>query len=241
MTRIAENFSAHAQSYDEFAKIQPLVAARLAATLTGKPRRILEIGCGTGHLSAHLLQNFPDAELVLSDISSSMLALCQQKLGSKPTYLCFDAASLPQGLGRFDLIVSSLALQWIDDLGLCLQHLSEHLQPHGRLAVSILGNKNFSEWASLLREFGGVPGLHHYPSIENFPWPEGKKGEVSQEFLQEHYKSGTAFLKALKKIGASAARRDHKPTSVAQMRQVLKATEQGFAVTYHVLYANLMP
>lgn len=239
MTKIAENFSTHAQSYDEFAKIQPLVAARLAATLSLKPQRILEIGCGTGHLSAHLLKKFPDAEIVLSDISPAMLALCQQRFAGRPSYLCCDGASLPQDLGRFDLIVSSLALQWVEDLGGCLRHLITHLQPHGRLAVSVLGNENFPEWASLLRQFGAAPGLHHYPSLEIFPWPDSKKGHLKQEFLQEQYKNGTAFLKALKKIGASTARPGHKPVSAAKMRKILKATEQGFKVTYHVLYADL--
>ena len=83
MSAINKNFSSGAAKYDNVAYIQPLVAARLAAKIDGGPRRILEIGCGTGALSLHLAKIFPDAELILTDISLPMLEICKAKLNGR--------------------------------------------------------------------------------------------------------------------------------------------------------------
>lgn len=239
MSLIADRFSAGAQYYDSVVQIQPRVATHLAARLSGQPRRILEIGCGTGGLSAHLVRLYPQAELVLSDISPSMLALCQRNIGAGPIYRCCDAAQLEPELGKFDLIVSSLALQWVPDLAACLQHLVAHLNQGGRLELAVLGVQNFIEWRKILEGFGFDAGLHAYPSVDNFPWPEPYKGCIEQEFLPEHHKNSSAFLKSLKMIGAGSARPDHKPLSISQMRQILKNTDFSFSVSYHILYVSL--
>lgn len=239
MSLIADRFSAAAQNYDAVVQVQPLVAAHLAARLSGIPRRILEIGCGTGGLSAHLVRLYPESELVLSDISPAMLALCQGNIGTGPVYRCCDAMQLDADIGRFDLIVSSLALQWVQDLPACLQHLASHLNQGGRLAFAVLGQQNFKEWRQLLKESGLEAGLHAYPSAENFPWPAPYHGHIEQEFLREHHKNAAAFLKSLKQIGAGSARPDHKPLSHSQMRRVLQNADSGFSVSYHILYGSL--
>lgn len=239
MTRIIDSFTASAKSYDEAAYIQPIVAAHLAARLTSMPKRILEIGCGTGGLSAHLLNKFPDADFVLSDISPAMLSVCHENIGDKPIYRVIDAENPPFDCGFFDLVVSSLALQWVGNLPEALGKLINSLNPGGTLAFSLLGSQNFKEWNELLKNHGASSGLHDYPSAESFLWPAPYKGAIAQEFIQEHHKSGTAFLKALKKIGAGTARPGHKPISSAAMKQVLKASETGFTVSYHVLYGTI--
>lgn len=243
MTRIADRFSEAADHYDASARVQPVVAAHLAAQLAAWqafwPQKILEIGCGTGGLSAHLLQIFPDAELVLSDISPSMLALCQRQIGEKPIYRQVDTQNLPPDLGSFDLIVSSLALQWVEDLPSTLNHLIALLNPGGRLAFAVLGNENFKEWSQLLLRSGAPSGLHSYPSAETFCWPEPYKGLIEQEFLYEQHESGAAFLKSLKQIGAATPHAAHKPIPVPIMKRILKASETGFRVSYHILYGDV--
>ncbi len=86
--RIASAFTAQADVYDAAADLQWLVAERLAEQITGRikktPRRILEIGCGTGFLSARLADAFPETRLVLTDIAPTMLARCRARIGDKP-------------------------------------------------------------------------------------------------------------------------------------------------------------
>ena len=239
MSVVADRFTSSAARYDATVRIQPIVASHLAARLSGQPARILEIGCGTGGLSAHLLKKFPEAELVLSDVSTAMLALCKKNIGKKPRYLVIDADHLPADIGRYDLIVSSLALQWVHDLPGTLKNLIDILNPGGRLAFALLGDQNFQEWRLLMQKFGLVSGLHDYPSANDFCWPAPYRGVIEEELLQEHHENGAAFLKSLKKIGAATARTGHRPISASMMKQVLKASEAGFSVSYHVLYGDL--
>ena len=240
MSLVKENFSNGAMIYDKVARIQPLVAARLAGKLHASPARILEIGCGTGGLSIHLSRRFPDAEIVLTDISAPMLEVCKEKLGGKGVFKIMDGERPDISLGHFDLITSSLAMQWFNDLPEALYRLAQLLTPGGQLAFSTLGKKNFQEWHDLLLRFNLKSGLHQYPDAMKFPWPVGLEGDVEEEFKAEHHESGAAFLKTLKEMGAGAPRLGYKPSSALNLRRPLLASANGFVVTYHILYGFLM-
>lgn len=239
MSRIAKNFSAQASNYDEAVFVQPLVAAHLAERLQGRPARILEIGCGTGGLSAHLAEKFPGAELVLTDISASMLNLCEERIGKMAHFHVMDGAHPDAGLGQFDLIASSLAMQWFEDLQGGISNLLALLKPGGVLGFAVLGEKNFKEWQDLLAESGIQSGLHAYPSMENFLWPEGYEGRLEEEFIAVPHANGQAFLKSLKRIGAGAPRAGYSPLPPSSIKHLLAQSSGGFTATYHVLYGML--
>lgn len=239
MSGVIKNFSAHAASYDKAACVQPIIAAKLASKLNGNPSRILEIGCGTGGLSIHLAQLFPDAELILTDIAAPMLRVCEQRLSGKAALRLMNGENPDVELGQFDLIVSSMAMQWFNDLPLALSRLARMLKPGGQLAFATLGNGNFPEWRALLDKHDAGVGLHDYPSVDAFPWPIGTTGHIEEECLKEEHRNGAAFLKSLRAIGAAAPRMGYKPLPPEKMRRLLIATSKGFAVTYHVLYGSL--
>lgn len=44
------------------------------------PRRILELGCGTGNLTAMIARAYPNSDLVAVDFSGQALAECQRRL-----------------------------------------------------------------------------------------------------------------------------------------------------------------
>ena len=55
---IALNFSKHARGYDRYARLQKIMADRLASFLPNiMPDKVLEIGCGTGLFTKHLLSH----------------------------------------------------------------------------------------------------------------------------------------------------------------------------------------
>jgi len=113
--RVEAAFSQAAQ-YDSAASVQAETARRLAlklAALPVAPARILEIGCGTGLLSRHLAAAFPAAQLTLTDISAAMLERCKARLGEGPAYRVMDGEAADSAMGNFDLIASSLAVQWL--------------------------------------------------------------------------------------------------------------------------------
>ena len=78
--------------------------------------RVLDLGAGTGILSAMIAEAFPNARITLVDISSEMLALARQKLGDdrRIRYLQANIALLALP-GEFDAVVSALAIHHLKD------------------------------------------------------------------------------------------------------------------------------
>jgi len=116
----------------------------MAARGRRRPRRILELGAGTGGLTALLLERFPEAEIVGVDGSPEMLARARAKLsvaGSRLRLECAafeDVAGAGTRLGKFDLVVSSFSLHHMEhermrDLFAALRRM---LEPSGQLLVA---------------------------------------------------------------------------------------------------------
>ncbi|WP_282935247.1 class I SAM-dependent methyltransferase [Paenibacillus sp. RC67] len=73
--------------------------------------RILDLGAGTGLLSAGILHKFPQAQLTLVDLSEKMLATARQRFAGnrKVEYIIADYSQYEFD-GPFDAIVSSLSI-----------------------------------------------------------------------------------------------------------------------------------
>jgi tRNA (cmo5U34)-methyltransferase len=79
--------------------------------------RVLELGVGTGTLTARLLARYPHAELVGVDLSRRMIALGRAKVRryrDRVTLLQGDLADYPDDQ-RYDAVVSSLAIHHLSD------------------------------------------------------------------------------------------------------------------------------
>ena len=79
--KIAARFGGSAGIYDRHASLQARVARRLGALLpASRAPRVLEIGCGTGFFTQHLLRRYPDGDFLITDIAPEMLAICRQRV-----------------------------------------------------------------------------------------------------------------------------------------------------------------
>ena len=86
-----------------------------------RPRRILDLGCGVGHMTIGLKEAFPDAEVWGVDLSSSFVRLGHlwaEDMGLAVNFLQADAADTGLEAGSFDLIVSQILFHetWHDKL-----------------------------------------------------------------------------------------------------------------------------
>ena len=234
-----KGFEAQAAMYDSVASVQAAVARVLAARLTGAPGRILEIGCGTGFLSAELAARFTGAALVLTDLSPAMLAQAERRLGQRASYRVMDGQWPDAELGTFDLIASSLVLQWFDDLPGALARLSGLLAPGGVLAFATLGAESFTEWRQAHAEMGLHCGLRDYAGATEFPWPAGFACRLEAEFIEERHADGRGFIRALKTLGAAQSPAAHRPLGAGRFRALLGRFSGGFTARYQVLYGEV--
>lgn len=112
--------------------------------LAGRPRRVLDLGCGTGDLACALaMQGGSDVEVTGLDASEPMLALARRKAASQPgcrvTFLQGDTAALPFADGHFDVVGIAFAFRnLVYKNPRAEQHLKQILRvlvPGGRLVA----------------------------------------------------------------------------------------------------------
>jgi malonyl-CoA O-methyltransferase len=240
--RIRDRFAAGAGRYDSAGELQwrvaEMLAERLTAGLTRMPQRILEIGCGTGFLSARLADNFPTAALTFSDIAPAMLERCRARLGDRHDYLVIDGEAPVSVSGGFDLIVSSLAFQWFSDLSAALTNLAALLAPGGNLVFATLGEHTFWEWRQAHAKLGFPCGTPDYPSLADFPWPP-LDWKCVEEMLSQTYADGFDFVTSLKSLGASEPKEGYRPLAPGPFRQILAEFSGGAVMTYHLLFGEI--
>lgn len=117
MEHIRQAFNKFAQDYDNQREYiipdmrQYYDAAVWAMETAAQKPAILDVGAGTGLLSAFLLEKFPDARLTLMDISENMLDMARLRFASRPgtEYVVCDYSRSELG-GPFDLICSALSI-----------------------------------------------------------------------------------------------------------------------------------
>ncbi|MEH6444062.1 MAG: malonyl-ACP O-methyltransferase BioC [Oceanospirillaceae bacterium] len=147
--RIANSFSNAAVTYDGSAQLQQDVGyelLKLINTQKDSPDKILDLGCGTGFFSQRLASLFPEANLVCLDIAHGMLKHARQSRKSeKMQWLCADAEAIPLQNNSIDLLFSSLAIQWCENLPMLFEEIYRVLSKDGMAVISTLGPASLNE------------------------------------------------------------------------------------------------
>jgi len=99
-------------------------------------RRVLEVGCGAGPLTAWLVDH--GARVAALDVSPGMLRLARDRVGHRAAFLLADLEqSLPLAAGSsFDLVVASLVLHYVRNWEAVLHEFGRVLRPDGAVVFS---------------------------------------------------------------------------------------------------------
>jgi len=138
---------------------QDAVLRRLAPL---RPRRVLDLGCGTGILAARVRRTLPAVEVVGCDFSRGMLGRAAAR-SPEASWVQGDALRLPFADASFDAALSTEAFHWFPDPHAALAELHRVLAPRAILLVSLVNPP--TEWLS--RAAGGLSRLAGEP----FEWP----------------------------------------------------------------------
>ena len=106
--------------------------------------KVLDIGCGTGELSAELARQVgPSGQVVAIDPGAARLEHARHSVPQGLDNLTFEQASaehMPQvGHGSIDLAFSNYALHWVLDPTAVFDELRRVLRPGGRFVAEFLG------------------------------------------------------------------------------------------------------
>ncbi len=116
-----KEFSRHACSYDSHTSVQKEVAHYLVSHITSAPKRIVDLGCGSGEVYKNI--DWEIEHFVGVDSSAQM---SQKHPTCKGVFIInedFDSPELPLKLqAPYDLLISSSALQWSSNIEHIIQY-----------------------------------------------------------------------------------------------------------------------
>ena len=122
MSEIQRKFDAISKKYDEQRrKFIPCFDDFYGATVSvssvdAENPGILDIGAGTGLLSAFLMERYPEASFTLIDISEKMLDMAKDRFrnNSNVKYIAADYSKY-DFTGKYDLVVSAVSIHHLED------------------------------------------------------------------------------------------------------------------------------
>lgn len=113
---------------------QPALRATLP-DLTGL--RVLDIGCGMGHLALYCIRQGA-ASVVGTDISEKMIAVAREHAADpRIEYRVTPIEDLELPPSHFDLVVSSLALHYVADYAAVVRNVTRWLAPGGSFVYTV--------------------------------------------------------------------------------------------------------
>lgn len=253
--RVRRNFSCHAGEYDRYAVVQKRVVGELIRLLRGEGEPsgpLLDVGTGTGLLTAELLRNFPDVRPVVSDLAHGMTLHAAERLPAVPA-IDADARTLPFRDGVFDLVLSSSVYQWVEDLPAAFREASRILAPGGRFAFALFAERTLFELRDAHLRAAAESGVPSH--VQEFPTEMRVRTALEEAGFRnvrlasaeetELHPDVPSLLRALKRIGAGNAA-SVRPDGLAPrrvMQRMIALYEERhrrgehIPATYHVLYA----
>ncbi|MGZ8583637.1 MAG: class I SAM-dependent methyltransferase [Actinomycetota bacterium] len=126
--------------------------------------RVLDAGCGTGQVTAALLDRLPRGEVVALDGSASMIDRARERLGDeRVTYVVADLQEPLPVEQPVDAVLSTATFHWVLDHDALFRNLATVMRPGAQLAAQCGGKGNIASVERALRDMGeGFVGHKHF-------------------------------------------------------------------------------
>ena len=207
--KIAQSFSRAAGTYDAVAGLQRYVGEQLMSALPAhlpEGARILDVGSGTGFFTRQLVGRFGEQAVIGLDIAEGMLTHAAQYSSVPIAWLCGDAEQLPLADNSVDLIFSSLAIQWCNQLPLLMCELQRVLKPGGQVFIATLGPATLHELKAAWQQVDNYVHVNRFQPLEALRTSALAAGlsrcDLQQELRVLHFERLQDLTRELKALGA---------------------------------------
>jgi ubiquinone/menaquinone biosynthesis C-methylase UbiE len=141
--RDVQAFDERAASYESgrYAQLHKEISdrvAELAVTLVAAPRRVLDVGCGTGYLLRQLAGRLPGTgEFLGVDAAPKMIEVARSESSdARLNFVLGTAERLPAAEGAYDLVVSTTSFDHWGDQAAGVRECARALAPGGTLVLT---------------------------------------------------------------------------------------------------------
>ncbi len=225
-------FEKHAKLYDKFSKVQKEVAVELIKNIKSKPKKILDIGCGSGAIYKNISWDID--KFVGVDNSSSMCSLHPKN--SKTEIICedFDAIKfdgLCEVFGKFDMIISSSSLQWSKDIE---NIFAQSKKSSKDIAFAIFTDKTFQDIYKITKKQSFLPKVEDISRYAKENWDV----KIWQKRYRLYFEDNLSKFRYIKKSGTSGG---VERLSYKQMRELIRRYPNDyleFEVIFIISYSN---
>lgn len=251
-------FENSAASYDEAAVLQREVGHRMLERLDyikHEPATILDVGAGTGFCSHQLAERYARSEIYALDFAFNMLRQVRmgagwwQRFRKRFNFIAGDAEQLPLADGSVDMLVSSLAIQWCNDLDRVFAEFRRVLAPGGLLMFTTFGPDTLKELRNSWAAVDGVSHVNQFFDMHDIGDALMRHGfaqpVMDTEYITMTYRDVMDLMKELKQIGAHNVMqgRNRHMTTKSQLKKMLTAYEQFrqkdvLPASYEVVYGH---
>ena len=146
--------------------------------------RVLDAGCGTGRVTAALVERLPRGQVVAVDGSPSMVEQARERLG--PGVEVFVADLLELELDEpVDAILSTATFHWIADHDRLFERLFAALRPGGRIVAQCGGAGNVATVQAAI-DAVAEPALEGWAGPWNFQSPARTAARLERIGFTEH-------------------------------------------------------
>jgi ubiquinone/menaquinone biosynthesis C-methylase UbiE len=114
-----------------------LITDAIKGRLDRSPSVILDIGSGSGNSVLPCLEMFPDAKIVATDLSETLLAMLREEVSGQPAareriaLVCLDVTRAQFVESSADLVIGAAILHHLVDPAPCIQRACRALRPGG--------------------------------------------------------------------------------------------------------------
>jgi len=221
-------FSKNAYRYDTHNALQQSIADYLIAGITSKATRVVDLGCGSGAVCKRLTWCYE--RFVGIDSAPSMCALHPK--GDTIKVVCddFESQAVLQTFLPCDLLISSSALQWANDLEALLSYVASGAQ---EIAFAIFTDRTFQT----LYDLSGLPSF--------LPNARGLMETIERSFtcrfeirtFRLFFEDNLSLFRYIKQSGVSGGQ---KRLSVAQTKHLIQNYPQRH-LEFEVLFVWGVP
>jgi malonyl-CoA O-methyltransferase len=248
-------FDVAAKNYDAASLLQQTIADRLIESfdvIKINPDSILDLGSGTGYGSRKLKQQFKKARFYQCDISGEMLKVARKQAPlffSKNHFLCADASQLPLKKNQFDIVFSSLMLQWCNDLDAAFAEIRRVLKPGGVFLFASFGPDSLKELRECWQQVDDHVHVNAFVDMHDIGDALMRNGLDEPVLSVEHivltYDKCKQLMRELKSIGAHNINSGRRKTLTGKQRlnEVINHYEsfrkdKKLPATYEVVYGH---